>query len=103
MKPPKFRIGQAVVMCAPLEAPGLPEESRPSFGPVYHVRDVMYNDYHDAYGIRLKEIINPALRRSRSGEVCEVMFYEGRFAPVEELPADALEALLEETLSPVTV
>lgn len=98
MKPPKFHVGQAVVFVDPSGRAERSHENLPCKGKIYHVRAL--REYTDTWGLLLEEIVNrPRFYLNGFNEVC---FDERRFAPVEELPDEALAELLEETLAPVT-
>ena len=95
MKPPKFQVDQAIV-CVNDDFSILlaqnPNIRVPKSGPVYHVR-ALYA-VGGAWGLTLAEVHNEDVAPGYP----EANFNEGRFAPLEMLPNDALAELLAESL-----
>lgn len=95
MKPPKFYVGQAVACTIQkweIIAEGEYKHTgmRPVKGQVYHIGE----ESEEYYGVWFYAIVEcPGTG----------LFQESCFTPLEELPAEALAQLLEETLpEPVT-
>lgn len=88
MKPPKFHVGQAVVCCEDdweeLTLCGQKVGEVPGARPIYHVRAT--HPHLEYWYVLLSEI--PGYYYDEDG-----------FAPVEEHPAEVIEALLEESFT----
>lgn len=86
MHSPRFHPGQAVV-CVHDFPDGDPILPRPKNGNIYHVTGMYYSIRYAQWGLHLAEF-NPAYS-----------YGEDSFAPIEELPNEALGELLEEAWS----